>query len=88
MPADAFWTLAMAINVYLTFYYRFDVQRLRRMEIPYMFVCYGIPLIPALVYIFLENREGNSVYGDAVLWCWVTTEWNILRILTFYAPVW
>ncbi|KAI6778154.1 Cyclic AMP receptor-like protein A-like protein [Emericellopsis cladophorae] len=88
MPADAFWTLAMAINVYLTFYYRFDAQRLRRMEIPYMIVCYGVPLIPALVYIFLKDHAGNRVYGDATLWCWVTTEWNILRIVTFYAPVW
>ncbi|PNH26287.1 hypothetical protein BJF96_g10399 [Verticillium dahliae] len=44
MPADAFWTLAMAVNVYLTFYYKFDAERLRRMEIPYIVCCYGIPL--------------------------------------------
>lgn len=88
MPADAFWTLAMAINVYLTFYYRFDAQRLRKMEIPYLLVCYGVPFVPALTYVFLKDREGNRVYGDAVLWCWVTTEWNIWRILTFYGPVW
>src|SRR5687768_3145663 len=30
--ADALWTLAMAINVYLAFYHRFDAQRLRKME--------------------------------------------------------
>lgn len=32
LPADAFWTLAMAFNVYLTFYYKFDAARLRMME--------------------------------------------------------
>jgi hypothetical protein len=80
MPADAFWILAMAINVYLTFYYRFDAQRLRRMEVPY--------LIPATVYLFIRNSEGQRVYGDAVLWCWVVPEWMIWRILTFYGPVW
>lgn len=88
MPADAFWTLAMAVNVYLTFYYKFDAQRLRKMEIPYMACCYGIPLIPALTYVFVKDGDGNRVYGDAKLWCWVTMEWEIWRILTFYGPIW
>ncbi|PNH26362.1 hypothetical protein BJF96_g10318 [Verticillium dahliae] len=59
MPADAFWTLAMAVNVYLTFYYKFDAERLRRMEIPYIVCCYGIPLVPALTYMFVRND--NSI---------------------------
>lgn len=88
MPADAFWTLTMAINVYLTFYYKFDAERLRRMEIPYLIFCYGIPFIPALVYVFIRNGDGQRVYGNATLWCWVTPEWEIWRILTFYGPVW
>ncbi|KAF6835801.1 g-protein coupled receptor [Colletotrichum plurivorum] len=88
MPADAFWTLAMAINVYLTFYFKFDAERLRRMEIPYLICCYGIPFVPALVYVFVTNSQGQRVYGNATLWCWVTPEWEIWRILTFYGPVW
>lgn len=88
MPADALWTLAMAINVCLTFYYRFDGHRLRKMEVPYLLACYGVPFIPALVFLFLKDPQGNRVYGDAVLWCWVTVEWNIWRILAFYGPVW
>lgn len=88
MPADAFWTLAMAINVYLTFYFKFDGKMLRRMEIPYLLVCYGSPLIPAIVYLFLKNKSGDRVYGNATLWCWVASEWAILRIATFYGPVW
>ncbi|OLN97625.1 G-protein coupled receptor 1-like protein 1 [Colletotrichum chlorophyti] len=88
MPADAFWTLTMAINVYLTFYFKFDAERLRRMEIPYLICCYGIPFIPALIYVFVTNGAGQRVYGNATLWCWVTPEWEIWRILTFYGPVW
>ncbi|KAF4785558.1 G-protein coupled receptor [Colletotrichum scovillei] len=88
MPADAFWTLTMAINVYLTFYYKFDAERLRRMEIPYLVCCYGIPFIPALVYVFVRNGDGLRVYGNATLWCWIRPEWEIWRILTFYGPVW
>ncbi|KAJ4156746.1 hypothetical protein NW754_008389 [Fusarium falciforme] len=88
MPADAFWTLSMAINVYLTFYFKFDARRLRKMEIPYLVGCYGIPFIPAFVYIFIKNREGERMYGDATLWCWVSPEWDIWRIITFYGPIW
>jgi hypothetical protein len=88
MPADAFWTLTMAINVYLTFYYKFDARRLRKMEIPYLIACYGIPFVPAFVYIFIKNDDGQRMYGNATLWCWVSKEWDIWRIITFYGPVW
>ncbi|KAF5589819.1 G coupled receptor [Fusarium subglutinans] len=66
--ADALWTLAMAINVYLAFYYRFDAQRLRKMELPYLLLCYGIPFLPAFVFIFIKNGDGVRVYGSAIQW--------------------
>lgn len=78
----------MAINVYLTFYFKFDGRRLRKMEIPYLLGCYGIPLIPAFVFIFIRDKHNQRVYGDATLWCWVTPEWEYLRVATFYAPIW
>lgn len=88
MPADACWTLAMAVNVYLTFYYKFDAQRLRKMEIPYLFLCYGIPFIVALSFIFVKTEEKSRMYGNAILWCWISDEWDIFRIAAFYGPVW
>jgi hypothetical protein len=51
MPADAYWTLAMAINVYLTFYFKFDACSLRRLEKYYFMICYGVPCIIALAYL-------------------------------------
>ncbi|PHH75468.1 hypothetical protein CDD83_4401 [Cordyceps sp. RAO-2017] len=88
MPADAFWTLAMAINVYLTFYRKFDAERLRRMELAYLLGCYGIPFIPAFTFIFIRNQQGQRLYGNATLWCWISPEFDILRIASFYGPVW
>ncbi|KAK3997647.1 putative G-protein coupled receptor 157 [Cladorrhinum sp. PSN332] len=88
MPADTFWTLAMAVNVYLTFYFKFDAQRLRRMEIPYLLACYGIPFVIALTYIFISTDERGRMYGNATLWCWISPSWDIFRIATFYGPVW
>jgi hypothetical protein len=88
MPADAFWTLAMAVNVYLTFYYKYDAVKLRKMEIPYLLTCYGIPFIVALVELFISTPDKGRMYGNAVLWCWVSSKWDIFRIVTFYGPVW
>ncbi|KAK4127467.1 family A G protein-coupled receptor-like protein [Parathielavia appendiculata] len=88
MPADAFWTLAMAVNVYLTFYFKFDAQRLRRMEVPYLLLCYGIPFIVALVLIFISTPEKGRMYGNATLWCWIAPKWDVFRIAIFYGPVW
>ncbi|KAI9742790.1 MAG: hypothetical protein M1818_003519 [Claussenomyces sp. TS43310] len=88
LVADAFWTLAMALNVYLTFYYKFDAERLRSMEKWYLLVCYGLPFIPGFVFIWISQRNGVRVYGNASLWCWVSTDWDIMRIATFYGAVW
>lgn len=88
MPADAFWTLAMAVNVYLTFYCKYDAQKLRKMEIPYLLCCYGLPFIVALTYIFVQTEEKGRMYGNATIWCWISSSWDAWRIGTFYGPVW
>lgn len=78
----------MAVNVYLTFYRKFDAVALRRMEIPYIFLCYGIPMISSLVFLFVKNSHGTRVYGNALLWCWISKEWQVMRIATVYGPIW
>ncbi|KAL2139781.1 hypothetical protein VTI28DRAFT_4697 [Corynascus sepedonium] len=88
MPADAFWMLAMAVNVHLTFYQKFDARQLRKMEIPYLLLCYGIPFIVGLVLIFVSTPEKGRMYGNATLWCWIAPTWDIFRIAIFYGPVW
>lgn len=78
----------MAVNVYLTFYHKYDAQNLRRMEIPYLLCCYGVPFIVALVFAFVSTSSQGRVYGNATIWCWVQQSWDIWRIATFYGPVW
>ncbi|ELQ38555.1 G-protein coupled receptor [Pyricularia oryzae Y34] len=88
LPADTLWTLAMAVNVYLTFYHKFDAVKLRKMEIPYLFICYGLPFVIALTYVFIQSPERGRMYGDATLWCWISPRWDIWRLTTFYGPIW
>ncbi|KAL3469866.1 hypothetical protein BJX99DRAFT_240519 [Aspergillus californicus] len=88
MPADALWTFAMAFNVYLTFFRKYNSEQLRRLEWKYVTLCYGLPFSPAFVYFFVTTRSRGKVYGSAILWCWVAPSWDFLRIAVFYAPVW
>ncbi|KAI9803706.1 MAG: hypothetical protein M1833_000618 [Piccolia ochrophora] len=88
MPADGLWTLAMACNVYLTFFRKYNAAQLRAMEWKYMIFCYGLPVTPAIVFLFVRSAGGDRVYGPATLWCWVSLEWDFLRVATFYGPVW
>lgn len=88
MAADVLWTLAMAFNVYLTFYHKFGVARLKNMEKWYFLLCYGVPFIPAFVYIWAQSPGKGRIYGNALLWCWITPEYDYLRVATFYAPIW
>lgn len=88
MPADALWTLAMACNVYLTFFRNYNAQQLRALELKYVVFCYGIPFMPAFSYFFVQSTARGKVYGSATLWCWIATDWDFLRIATFYGPVW
>lgn len=88
MPADAYWTLAMACNVWLTFYRKYDKTQLRRLEKYYIILCYGIPLIPAIAFLFIQSARNGHMYGNATLWCWISTSWDAFRIGLFYGPVW
>ncbi|KAL8828402.1 MAG: hypothetical protein Q9170_006617 [Blastenia crenularia] len=88
LPADALWNLAMAINVYLTLFKKYNAQRLKRLEWKYHILCYGLPFIVALVYLFIDIRPRGKIYGPANLWCWISIKWVALRIALVYGPAW
>jgi Slime mold cyclic AMP receptor len=78
----------MACNVYLTFFHKYDGEKLRAIEKYYLLACYGIPFLPAIIYVFITPPSGKHIYGDATLWCWVTKDFDYLRFATFYGLVW
>ncbi|CAP97005.1 hypothetical protein NUH16_008623 [Penicillium rubens] len=88
MPADALWAFAMACNVYLTFFHKYGSEQLRQIEWVYVVCCYGLPFIPSFIYFFIHTHARGRVYGSSILWCWVTSPWDYLRIAVFYGPVW
>lgn len=67
MPADALWTFAMAFNVYLTFFHKYDASKLRSLEWKYLVLCYGLPFIAALVMLFISTSSKGPIYGSATV---------------------
>ncbi|KAJ5176164.1 uncharacterized protein N7482_002041 [Penicillium canariense] len=86
--ADAFWSLCMALNIYLTCFRRYDMTMLRKLEWRYFLFSYGAPFISAFIYLFIETSAKGKVYGSAFIWCWVTVEWRGLYLAVSYVPIW
>lgn len=79
MPADALWTFCMACNVYLTFFHKFDSDQLRQLEWKYLIFCYGLPLIPAVVYFFVDTADRGPVYGSAIVRSPLHCIWTVAK---------
>ncbi|KAI9805781.1 MAG: hypothetical protein M1833_005274 [Piccolia ochrophora] len=87
LGVDAYWACCMACNVYLIFFRGYTTEQLRALDVRYQIGCYGASFIPACVYCFINTSRGR-IYGPAVIWCWITAEWHLLRMVTLYAIVW
>ncbi|KAL1966304.1 hypothetical protein VTN77DRAFT_4657 [Rasamsonia byssochlamydoides] len=88
LGVDCYWACCMALNVYLVFFRGYTVEQLRLLDVVYLLVCYGLSFIPALVFIFLSTKARGPIYGPAIIWCWITTEWDFMRIVFLYGIVW
>jgi hypothetical protein len=71
----------MAINVYLTFFHRYSASQLRSLEWKYLTLCYGIPFIPAIIFVFMTTPERGHIYGSAVV------SPPLYLFLPFYSPI-
>ncbi|KAK0509878.1 hypothetical protein JMJ35_007272 [Cladonia borealis] len=88
VPADALWNLAMAINVYLTLFKKYNAHALKAQEWKYFLLCYGCTFLIAFALIFVDNPSRGKAYGSAVLWCWISDDWDFLRLALCYGPAW
>ncbi|KAI0515275.1 hypothetical protein F5B22DRAFT_195394 [Xylaria bambusicola] len=88
MQSDPWWSFAMAVNVYMVFFFSANPNNFLRYWYAYFIVCYGIPFIPALWLLLVRDGNGGNVYGDATIWCWIDKDWSDLRIYTYYLPIW
>ena len=55
----------MAINVYFALFRNWTASRMQIVEKYNLLVCYGIALIPSIIYLFLKTHNRGKVYGPA-----------------------
>lgn len=81
MQSDPWWSFAMAVNVFLVFFFGANPASFRKYVWLYCLVCFGIPFVPALTCLLIRGENGRRVYGDAtVSSCFPWSRWS--EILT------
>ncbi|KAM0432938.1 hypothetical protein ACHAPT_004643 [Fusarium lateritium] len=88
MQSDPWWSFAMAINVFLVFFFNANPRTFRQYAWLYCIVCFGGPMIPAIVLISVRGHPDGLIFGDATLWCWIGTDWSLVRLYSYYIPIW
>ncbi|KAK3393355.1 hypothetical protein B0H63DRAFT_386612 [Podospora didyma] len=87
MQSDPWWSLAMAINVYMVFFMAANPNSFRQYIWIYCLVCFGLPALPAFICLLYAPNK-MPIYGNATLWCWIGDTYNQLRIFLYYLPIW
>ncbi|KAK0657011.1 hypothetical protein B0T16DRAFT_50373 [Cercophora newfieldiana] len=87
MQSDPWWSFAMAVNVFLVFFFAANPNSFRKYLWLYSLICFGFPGLPAVICLFYMPT-GTKMYGNATLWCWFSDEFNQLRIFLYYMPIW
>lgn len=67
MMADSLWVFCMALNVMLVFFHHYNSRQLRRLEKWYIGFAYGVPFLPAFIYIVVEKVTRKRIYGPATV---------------------
>ncbi|CAF9931371.1 MAG: hypothetical protein GOMPHAMPRED_005902 [Gomphillus americanus] len=89
LGVDVWWALCMAINVYLAFFRGWTVSQLQALEVRYLLACYGLSFIPAFVFVFINKSNSSAdLYGSATIWCWISEDYDWLRLVVVYAFIW
>ncbi|POR35837.1 Cyclic AMP receptor-like protein A [Tolypocladium paradoxum] len=65
--SDPWWSFAMAVNVFLVFFYNANPASFRKYLWVYCLVCFGGPMIPAIALISIRGDPRGPVYGDAAV---------------------
>ena len=67
MQADPWWSCAMAVNVFLVFFNNADPAMFRQYTWIYCIICFGGPMIPAVVLVSIRGDTRGNVFGDAAV---------------------
>lgn len=67
MQSDPWWSFAMSVNVFLVFFFNANPKTFRKYAWLYCVICFGGPMIPAIVLISIRDDPKGLIFGDAVV---------------------
>ena len=67
MQSDPWWSVAMAINVFLVFFFGFRPDFFQRYLWVYCLICYGMPCIAGMLFLIYRHPTKGLIYGDAIV---------------------
>lgn len=73
------WTSVFSFNIYLVLVKR--QSNIEKYEKYYHLIVWGISGSFLIINLSLQS------FGQTLIWCWINNQHNLLRILTFYAPL-
>jgi hypothetical protein len=79
--ATFIWTVAVSLTVYMVLVRQSSATELRTAEIVFHAVGWGVPVL------FASIAGGVGAYGDSGTWCWITSQFQALRLVLFYIPL-
>ncbi|KAJ5594728.1 G protein coupled receptor family protein [Penicillium hispanicum] len=88
LGVDCYWAFFMAVNVYLVFFRNYTVEQLRSLDVIYLILSFILSLVPSLAFVFISTSDRGHIYGNATIWCWITPQWDFMRIIFLYGIVW
>lgn len=67
MQSDPWWSFAMAVNVYLVFFFNAKPSTFRKYAWVYCIFCFGGPIITAIALIAIRQSAKGLIFGDAAV---------------------
>jgi hypothetical protein len=67
MQSDPWWSLAMAVNVFLVFFFRASPDSFQKWWWLYCVICYGGPFVIALALLLVRHPDRKLIYGEATV---------------------
>jgi hypothetical protein len=65
--ADVLWTLAMAIDVFLIVFYKYDTEDLHKLEKKYITVITTVVFVPAFTFLFIHTEEKGPMLASVTV---------------------
>jgi hypothetical protein len=82
------WTCMISINLIWIMFRGRAVEDLQRYTHLHLVICFLLPVIWAIVPIFVRPENSVRMYGDADLWCWISPKHSTAQMMLFYVPLW